>query len=133
MGGTCTVTSAYFAALRIVEFVMVSEANFSFGITSRALSSVRMNVYISPISSTEPSTPPTSTQSPSRSGCVIAIISPATKLPSVRCEAKPMISPRIAEEARRPPATARTWGITSSAESRPTVTIAAAIVRRSTR
>ena len=68
--GTCTVTSAYFAALRIVELRMVSEASFSFGITSLALSSVRMNVYISPISSTPPSTPPTSTQSPSRSGCV---------------------------------------------------------------
>ena len=126
-------TSAYFAALRIVEFVMVSEANFSFGTTSRALSSVRMNVYISPISSTAPDTPPTSTQSPSRSGCVIAIISPATKLPSVRCDAKPMISPRIAEEASRPPATARTCGITSRAESTPTVTIIAVTARRSTR
>ena len=47
-------TSANFAALRIVELRMVSEASFSFGITSRALSSVRMNVYISPISSTAP-------------------------------------------------------------------------------
>ena len=122
-GGTCTVTSAYFAALRIVELRMVSEASFSFGITSRALSSVRMNVYISPISSTAPSTPPTSTQSPSRSGCVNAIISPATKFPSVRCEAKPMIRPRTADDASSAPATARTCGITSSAESRPTATI----------
>ena len=114
--GTCTVTCAYLAALRIVELRMVSEASFSFGITSRALSSVRMKVYISPISSTTPSTPLTSTQSPSRRGWVIAIISPATKFPSVRCEAKPMIRPRTAEEASSPPATARTWGITSRAE-----------------
>ena len=110
-------TCAYLAALRIVELRMVSEASFSFGITSRALSAVRMKVYMSPISSTAPSTPLTSTQSPSRSGCVIAIMRPATKLPSVRCAAKPMISPSTAEEASSPPATARTCGITSSAES----------------
>ena len=60
---------------------------------------------MSPISSTAPSTPPTSTQSPSRSGCVIAIITPAMKLPSVRCEAKPMITPITADDASRPPAT----------------------------
>ena len=101
-GGTCTVTSAYFAALRIVELRMVSEASFSFGITSRALSSVRMKVYMSPISSTAPSTPPTSTQSPSRSGCVNAIISPATKLPSVRCAAKPMIRPEHRRRREQP-------------------------------
>ena len=43
-GGTCTVTWAYFAGLRIVELRMVSDASFSFGITSRALSGVRMKV-----------------------------------------------------------------------------------------
>ena len=126
-------TSAYFAALRIVELRMVSEASFSFGITSRALSSVRMNVYMSPISSTAPPTPATSTQSPSRSGCVMAIMTPATKFPSVRWEAKPMITPRTADEASRPPATTRTCGITRSAESTPTVTITAVSVRRRTR
>jgi hypothetical protein len=133
VGGTCTETSANLAALRIVELRMVSEASFSFGITRRALSSVRMNVYMRPISSTTPETPATSIQSPRRSGWVMAIISPATKLPSVRCEAKPRMRPRTADEASRPPATARIWGITSSAERRPTVTIAAVIERRSTR
>jgi hypothetical protein len=127
------VTSAYFAALRIVELRMVSEASFSFGITSLALSSVRMNVYISVISSTAPSTPATSTQSPSRSGCVIAIISPATKFPSVRWAAKPMIRPSTADDASRPVATARTWGMMRSAESSPIVTMPAEIVRRRTR
>ena len=37
-------TCAYLAALRIVELRIVSEASFSFGITSRELSSVRMKV-----------------------------------------------------------------------------------------
>ena len=37
---------------------MVSEASFSFGITSREPSPVRMNVYVSPISSTMPSASP---------------------------------------------------------------------------
>ena len=53
--------SATFSALRIVELRMVSEASFSFGITSRALSCVRMNVYVRPISSTMPSAPSTTT------------------------------------------------------------------------
>ena len=112
---------------------MVSEASFSLGITSLALSSVRMKVYIRVISSTAPSRPPTSTQSPIRSGCVIAIISPATTFPSVRWAANPMIRPNTAVDASRPPATARTWGITRSAESSPTVTIPDEIVRRRTR
>ena len=55
------------------------------------------------------------------------------KLPSVCCDARPMITPRIAVEASNPPATARTWGITSRAENRPTVTITTVIARRSTR
>ena len=38
----------------------------------------------------------------------------------VRCDAKPITMPTTADEARRPPATARTCGITSSAESSPT-------------
>src|SRR5439155_11391410 len=42
--GTCTVTSASFSGLTMVEFTMVSEASFSLGITRRALSAVRMNV-----------------------------------------------------------------------------------------
>ena len=37
-----------------------------------------------------------------------AIISPATKFPSVRCAANPMISPRTAVDASSAPATART-------------------------
>ena len=40
----------------MVRLRMVSEASFSFGITNRESSSVRMNVYVSPISSTTPST-----------------------------------------------------------------------------
>jgi len=111
---------------------MVSEASFSFGITSRALSAVRMKVYVSPISSTVPATPPTSTSSPSRIGCVKAIIRPATKLPIVRCEAKPITRPSTADEARRPPATALTCGITSRADITPTTTIVVVIVRRRT-
>ncbi len=37
-------TSASFFLLTIVEFRMVSEASFSFGITSRSLSCIRMTV-----------------------------------------------------------------------------------------
>jgi len=44
-----------------------------------------------------------------------------------------MITPRIADEASRPPATARTSGMTSIAEKSPTTTIATLIVRRRTR
>ena len=42
--GTCTVTCASFSRLTRVELRMVSEASFSFGITSRVLSGVLMNV-----------------------------------------------------------------------------------------
>ena len=52
------VISANVSRLRIEEFLMVSEASFSFGTTSRASSSVRMNVYVRPISSTTPASPP---------------------------------------------------------------------------
>ena len=62
-----------------------------------------------------------------------AIRIPATKLPIVRWLAKPITSPSTAEEARTPPAIARTCGITSSADITPTKTIAATIVRRRTR
>ena len=68
----------------MVELRMVSEANFSFGITSRALSDVLMNVYVRPISSTVPSTPSTVTRSPSRSGWVKAMTRPETKFASGR-------------------------------------------------
>ena len=40
---------------------MVSEAIFSFGTTSRSLSSIRMKVYVRPISSTMPVKPSIST------------------------------------------------------------------------
>ena len=66
-----------------------------------------------------------STRSPSRSGCENAIRIPAIAFPSVRCAAKPMTSPITADEARMPPAIARTCGMTSSAESTPTKTIVA--------
>ena len=52
-----------------------------------------MNVYVSPISSTVPSTSSTIDRSPSRSGCENAIRIPAIALPIVRCAAKPMIEP----------------------------------------
>src|SRR5436190_9167908 len=42
--GTCTVISATFSRLRIVALRMVSEASFSFGITSRSPFSTRTNV-----------------------------------------------------------------------------------------
>ena len=78
---------------------------------------------MSPISSTTPRVPATSTSSPSRSGWVIAIRSPATKLPIVRWLAKPITRPITADEASTPPATARTCGITSSADMTPRKTI----------
>ena len=112
---------------------MVSEASFSFGTTIRVWSAVRMNVYVSPISSTTPRAPSYSTRSPSRTGWLIAIRSPATKFPSVRWEAKPITTAITAEEARRPPAIARTPGITSSTEKQPTKRIVTVIPRRSTR
>ena len=65
-------------------------------------SSARMNVYVSLISSTTPSTPSTVTRSPSRSGCVNAIRMPATKLPSVRCEAKPTMMPDHGARGEQP-------------------------------
>ena len=69
--------------------------------------------------------PATSTSSPSRSGWLIAIRIPATTLPIVRWLAKPITSPITADDASTPPATARTCGITSSAEMTPRKTIAA--------
>jgi len=88
---------------------------------------------VRPISSTTPSVSSTRTRSPSRSGCAEAIRIPATKFESVVWAANPMTRPRIAEEASRPPATARTAGITSSAERIPTKTTENMSVRRSTR
>ena len=55
------------------------------------------------------------------------------KFPIVRWAAKPTMIPITAEEARIPVATARTCGITSSAESTPTKTISVRMLRRSTR
>ena len=52
------------------------------------------------------------------------------KLPIVRCAAKPSTRPSTADEARIAPATARTCGITSSAERTPTKTIVEKIERR---
>ena len=72
-----------------------------------------------PMSSTTPSVPSITTSSPSRTGCVNAISRPATKFPSVRWEAKPTMIAITADEASSPPATARIWGTTSSAESSP--------------
>src|SRR5438105_4275086 len=60
-----------------------------------------------PISSTTPSVSSTVTSSPKRSGCVNAMSSPATKFPSVRCDAKPMMMPRTAEENVLVPAACR--------------------------
>src|SRR5262245_50880068 len=131
--GICTVISATFSRPTIVELRIVSEANFSFGMTSRSPSSLRINVYVSAISSTVPMVPSTSTRSPSRMGWVKAISRPATKFPIVRCEANPITIPSTADEASRPPATARTWGITRRAESTPMKTTAVVTVRRKTR
>ena len=55
------------------------------------------------------------------------------KFPIVRWAAKPTMIPITADEARIPVATARTCGITSSAESTPTKTISVRMLRRSTR
>ena len=44
-----------------------------------------------------------------------------------------MMTPSTADDASRPPATARTSGITSSAEKKPTKRIAAVTERRRTR
>ncbi len=52
------------------------------------------------------------------------------KLPIVFCAAKPSTSPSTADEARIAAATARTCGITSSAERTPTKTIVVKIDRR---
>ncbi len=52
------------------------------------------------------------------------------KLPIVRWAAKPSTRPSTADEARMAPATARTCGITSSAERTPTKTIVMKIERR---
>src|SRR5919198_1041081 len=86
-----------------------------------------------PISSTTPRVSSIVTSSPSRTGWGNAISSPATKFPSVRCEAKPTMIPSTAEEARRPPATARTSGMMSSADRIPTTITAALTLRRRTR
>src|SRR6478609_1476112 len=56
------------------------------------------------------------TRSPSRIGCASAISRPATQLASVERAANPITSPSTAEEASRPPATARTCGVTSSTQ-----------------
>jgi hypothetical protein len=62
-----------------------------------------------------------------------AIRIPATALPRTRWLAKPITNPITADDASSPPATARTPGITSSAESTPTKTTVATIARRRTR
>src|SRR5258708_1414955 len=121
------------AGLRIVLFRIVSEASFWVGITTMSSAAVRTHVYVSPISSTTPAVPSTSMASPRRTGWVNAIESPATKLPRVCCAARPITIPSTADEARMPPAIARTCGMTSSGERTPTNTIAATIVRRATR
>ena len=86
---------------------------------------VRMNVYVRPISSTTPLDVRRSRRS-RRAAAAARTRSAArrSKLPIVRWAAKPTMSPITAEEARMPPATARTCGITSSAERMPTKTIA---------
>src|SRR4051794_35830271 len=63
----------------------------------------------------------------------MAIRIPAMKFPSVCCDASPMITPRMAVEASRAPATARTCGITSRAEKRPTTMMIVVMARRRTR
>ena len=57
VSGSCTVISANVSRLRIDELTIVSEASLSFGTTRRDPSAARMNVYVTPISSTTPSTP----------------------------------------------------------------------------
>ncbi len=53
--------------------------------------------------------------------------------PIVRWAAKPITSPSTADEARIPPAIARTCGMMSSAEKTPTNTIVLMTTRRTTR
>jgi hypothetical protein len=52
------VISANVPLLRIEALRIVSETSFSFGTTSLASSRVRMSVYVRPISSMTPSSPP---------------------------------------------------------------------------
>src|SRR6478672_5400661 len=52
-----------------------------------------------PISSTTPAVDSRVTESPRRTGCVNAISRPATKFPSVRCEAKPTMIPTTGDGA----------------------------------
>ena len=98
--GTVTRTWARLTASISVWLVTRELASSSLGISTRLLSVVRSRVYVSPMSSTSPSASPTWTRSPSRTGWLTAIITPATKLASVERAAKPTARPSTAEEAK---------------------------------
>ena len=68
-------------------------ASSSLGISTRLLSGVRRRVYVRPTSSTIPSTSAIATLSPSRTGWLIAIMTPATKFASVERAANPTTRP----------------------------------------
>ena len=74
-------------------------ASSSLGISTRRLSAVLMRVYVRPTSSTTPSSAPTATRSPSRTGWLMAIMIPATKFASVLRAAKPIARPSTADDA----------------------------------
>src|SRR5204863_5500179 len=77
--GTVTRTCARLTESTRVWLVTRLLASSSYGISTRRLSAVRSRVYVSPMSSTWPSASPTCTRSPSRTGWLMAIITPATK------------------------------------------------------
>ena len=99
LSGTVTSTWARLTASISVRLVTRELASSSLGISTRRLSGVRRRVYVSPMSSTWPSASPIWTRSPSRTGWLIAIITPATKLAIVDRAAKPTASPSTAEDA----------------------------------
>ena len=77
----------------------IPAARRSFGITTRTSPGVRRTVKLSRTSSTTPYCSSNVTQSPMRSGCVIASMIPATTLASVWRAAKPMMAAASAPEA----------------------------------
>ena len=134
LNGTCTVTSARCARSTIVALRMVSEASFSFGITSLVSSSARTNVYVRLISSTTPSTPSNDD----------AVAEPERLRERDQQAGDEVARASAARRSRRSDrdhgargeqraGDARTCGITSSPESSATKTIALTTVRRSTR
>ena len=97
--GTVTRAWARLTGSTTVMFETRELASSSLGISTRLLSGVRRRVYVRPTSSTIPSTSAIATLSPSRTGWLIAIMTPATKFASVERAANPTTSPSTADDA----------------------------------